>query len=116
MICSPALLCERVKVASDKVPYIKQVKFYSYTKESKKELTLQEVKVAFNSIKTLPNLYENKSIYDRMSTLEKDNQDLHATVKSLWQAVESLQEKKGGPSGEPPATEQVGSKRARFVD
>ena len=74
-----------------------------------RDITLDEVKVAFNSKKDFPNLYsKNSSAYDRISQLEAQVAALQNTCKALWDAVEAGQAKNVAE----PAT-VVGDKRQR---
>ena len=114
MVCSPYTVCQRVMTAASKVPYISSVKFFAYDKESRVELSLDEMRVAFNETRTLPNLYGGKTVYERVSDLESHVKQLTDANKSMWAILEKLQEKPKPSAGEP--STEVGSKRARIVN
>ena len=79
-------------------------------KESKRRITLDEVKVAFTTTKPVPNIYKKTpSAMERIATLEAEVANLRALVSEMSGAVEVL--KVSQTAAEPYTA--VGEKRAR---
>ena len=110
MTSTPYELCSMVIEAAKFVPFIKSVPIKVLSATGERDISLEEVKVAFNSKKTFPNLYaKNTSAYDRIGRLEAQVASLQDTCKALWAAVEAGQGKKDVVE---PST-VVGEKRQR---
>ena len=110
ILASPADICERVINAARSVPFIKECPIYVFNKESKRRITLDEVKVAFTTTKPVPNIYKKTpSAMERIATLEAEVANLRALVSEMSGAVEVL--KVSQTAAEPYTA--VGEKRAR---
>ena len=81
-----------VSEAAKTVPFIKSVPIKILSATGERDISLEEVKVAFNTKKAFPNLYaKNTSAYDRIARLEAQVAQLQDTCKALWEAIEALQ-------------------------
>merc|ERR1712054_261149 len=93
ILASPADICERV------------------TKDAKRRITLDEAKVAYTTVKSVPNIYQKTpSAMERIATLEADIATLRNSLSDTTRIVEELQAKL--KESAVPHT-AVGEKRAR---
>ena len=109
MTATPYEFCSMVIEAAKKVPFIKSVPIKITGENGDRDISLEEVKVAFNTKKAFPNLYAKNTPHDRIGRLEAQVAQLQDTCKALWDTVEAGQSMKD--VAEPSTV--VGEKRQR---
>ena len=90
MTMTPYEMCYNLTEAAKTMPFIKSVpiKIINASGAGERDISLDEVKVAFNIKKTFPNLYSKSSTaYDRIGQLEAQVAALQDTCRELWSAV-----------------------------
>lgn len=111
ILATPADMCERVTKAAKSVPFIKECPIYVVNKDGKRRITLEEAKVAYTTVKSVPNIYhKTPSAMERIAALEAEVATLRNSLSETTRIVEELQAKLKA-SAEPHTA--VGEKRAR---
>merc|ERR1711998_582394 len=92
ILASPADICARVTKAAESVPFIKECPIYVVNKEGKRRITLDEAKVAYTTVKEVPNIYKKTpTAVERIATLEAEVATLRNSHSQLMRIVEELQ-------------------------